>query len=297
MYDKIPFCYINQKYAKVLAKKFGRLSNFLAEHFGNIETNINQTDLKLNVKQFLILIFINAIMISFFSFLFLFILLWVTETRTGLELFSFSFSLGIAIGFLLFIVSLRSPSMIAGKKAQDIEKNLVFALKDILLNLNAGVPIHKAFISIANSNYGALSEEFAKVGRKIQTGTAIDVAIEKMALSIKSDFLKRALWQVVNVLRSGSSLKDALKSIIVDILNEQKSKIKDYAGELNMWSLVYMIFAVAVPTIGTTLLLIMSSFGAVSVGQSHLMIFGGVCVVVQWIVIGLIQSRRPVVEI
>ena len=125
----------------------------------------------------------------------------------------------------------------------------------------------------------------------------IEDALEKMASSTSTDFLRRAVWQIVNTLKAGASLKGALRSIIDDLTAEHKNRIRDYSRELNLWSLMYMLFAVAIPTIGATMLVILSSFAGIGVSRGMFIAFLALNFALQFILIGFVKSRRPVVDV
>ena len=131
----------------------------------------------------------------------------------------------------------------------------------------------------------------------MNTGTPVDNALEEMALTSSSEFLRRAVWQLVNTLKAGASLQGALNSIISDLTADQSTRIKDYGRELNLWSLIYMLFAVAVPTMGATLLVILASFAGAGISQEMFIAFIAINFIVQFIIIGFVKSRRPVVNI
>ena len=54
-------------------------------------------------------------------------------------------------------------------------------------------------------------------------------ALEKIALESKSEYLRKTVWQIVNSLRAGASLKGTLKEIINSLTLDQRIKINNYA--------------------------------------------------------------------
>lgn len=72
---------------------------------------------------------------------------------------------------------------------------------------------------------------------------------------------------MINSIKSGSNIKKTLKSITKELSSEQRTKIANYSRELNLWSLIYMLFAVAVPSIGSTMLVILSSFAGFGIDR------------------------------
>ena len=135
-----------------------------------------------------------------------------------------------------------------------------------------------------------------EAAKKIQTGMSVETAFEEMAKNNDSKHFKKVIWQIINTIRAGASLREALTSIISDLQDSQRSKIVNFANELNLWSLIYMLFAVAIPSIGTTMMVILSAFGGAELTQGTFILFVSLCACIQFAIIGFIKARRPVVE-
>lgn len=293
MAQRIPFVYFPQRVAKILSKKMRPLTGLVKRIMPGLDRDIKVLDFDMDTDSYITLVLFNSLLWFFFASSLLFILINVTGARTFLESIYFGLGLGAFILLLIFAVTLRYPTIESGKKVEDINKNLVFALKDLLLQVSAGMSLYDAFVAVSNSSFGEVSLEFETAAKQIQSGMPMDKALESMALRSNSDYLKRTVWQLVNVLRSGSNFKAALRVVIDDLLHDHKERIKRYGQELNMWSLLFMMFAVAIPTIGSTVMLIMTSFSGASLSKSTFIVFVLMCLAVQYIIIGLIQSRRP----
>ena len=94
-------------------------------------------------------------------------------------------------------------------------------------------------------------------------------------------------------MQSGASLQTALNSVVAVLLGYQFRSIKDYAAELNLWLMLYLLLAAAVPTLGITFLVILSSMSGTSIGQGH--IYGAIAgsFLFQAMLIGFIKTRVP----
>jgi len=195
-------------------------------------------------------------------------------------------------GFLIYY-----PHIMARKIGELVDKDLVYALKDLSLQVGSGVSLYDGMANVARTDYGAVSREFETVVKEISTGESEDAALEKMALRTESEFLRKVIWQLVTALRSGSSMQGALKGLVKSVQEFQHAQIKDYASELNLWTLMFMIFAVAIPGLGSTLLVVLSTFGGMQVTETIFMSIIGFCFVVEFVIVELIKSRRPPVHI
>jgi len=296
MKKRVPFIYFPERKAKNLTNKLGFLSGFINKLSPSLEKNLITSDLGIRKDEYAILIFLNAFSWFMGAGLFLFALIVALDARTVEDAVYFSFGLGFFLFLLIFLITLRYPSVVSGKEAELIEGNLIFALKDLLLKVSAGTQLYDALVAVANSNYGAVSKQFERVAKQVQSGRPLDKALESMALRTSSEYMKRTVWQLVNVLKSGSNLKIALKIVISEQMQNHKEKIRSYAQELNLWSLIYMIFAVAIPTIGLTMMLILTTFAGFELTEVFFVVFALICLFIQYAIIGLIQSRRPAIN-
>jgi pilus assembly protein TadC len=197
----------------------------------------------------------------------------------------------------MFTFFLYYPRILARKLAESVDKDLVFALKDLLLQLSSGVTLFNALVNVANAGYGSVSKHFDLAVKDINAGEAIDRALEKVAARTESEFMRRAVWQMVTALRGGASLEGALRSVIEVLRIQQATAIKRFSGELNLWSLLYLIFAVAVPGLGSTVLIVVSAFGGVRVSEFTYITIVSLAFIVQILIVGLVKSRRPAVQI
>ncbi len=279
---------IPEKISCKLSKPFMGIGSSLSGLFAGVKYDVELAGIEMGPEEYFAGILLNGI-IYFAAFFVLLLLLGSSLPESALY--------SLLIFFIMFTALIKYPKITAGKKAEQLEKNLVFALKDLLLQLSSGISLYSCLVNISKSNYGIVSGEFEKAAKAINAGVPVEQALEKLALGTSSEFLRRSAWQLVNTLKAGASLKGALRAIIDDLTIEQKSRIKDYARELNMWSLIYMLFAVAIPTIGAVLLVVLSSFAGLGISRGIFIAFIMANFAVQYILIGFVKSRRPIVNI
>ncbi|MCX6775917.1 MAG: type II secretion system F family protein [Candidatus Micrarchaeota archaeon] len=255
----------------------------------------------------------NALAWALIIFLLLFALSYakgsITLTETGdngLEELSFfgrleglvDASRWIIIGsmlafFVFFSLFSYYPRILARKIVEDVDKDLVYALKDLLLQISSGVPLFDAMVNISKSGYGVISKEFRRTVQDINAGEMQERALEKMALRTESEFLRRTIRQILTALKSGASLQAALKSVIKNLQQFQYSQVKSYTYELNLWVLLFIIISVAVPSLGITLLVVLSTFGGVSIDEGFIMGLVAFCIFCEVALVEFIKSRRP----
>lgn len=204
---------------------------------------------------------------------------------------------GLSISLLLFFYYWAYPKILSEKVAQQEEKDLIFVLKDLLLQMSAGVPLYDAVQTLSFAGYGAVSESFGRVVREVKLGKTLESALENLALSTKSGYMRKTVWQLVNGYRAGANLQAILRDLVRDLTLRQRDLIKSYSQELNMWTLVYMMFAVVAPTIGATMLVVLSTVAGGGVTPATFVLLAVSCFLIQIVLIGFVKSRRPMVRI
>jgi flagellar protein FlaJ len=294
--NKPPLMMVPLDLAKKLAFPFLGVSFRLKRFFPELKQELNAAEIKMEDYEYLAISIVNILFYYFLFFGLLFVLSYQIQLKPLLDALKQTFLYCLGIGLLISFALVRYPSIMAGKRAEQINKNLIFALRDVLMQISSGISLYNSFVNVSKAGYGLVSEEFEKVAKAINTGTPVDEALKIMAVSTKSDYLKRITWQIISTIKAGSSLKGALRAVVKELTREQKSMIRDYAHELNLWSLIYMLFAVAVPTIGAVMLVILSSFAGMGINNNLFIGFIVLCFLVQYVLIGFIKARRPVVQ-
>ncbi|MFH1399860.1 MAG: type II secretion system F family protein [Candidatus Woesearchaeota archaeon] len=290
MTTHVPFLFISPDFVSKHLKPLRGIGKKIGRFFPTLPKNLKHADMDCSATDFIIAAILSAALISI---LFAILILVLAPAENALKM---SLGYSFAVLFLFVVVITQYPSIIAKKIADQIDKHLMFAVKDLLLHTASGTSLYNAIVHVSQSDYGIVSKEFDAVARKIESGRTTDSALEELAETTESVYLKKVIWQIVNTLKSGSNLKEALSSIVNDLTMTQRADIMSYANELNLWSLIYMLFAVAAPTIGITMMIILSSFTDMGISPASLIMFFMVTLMIQIMIISLIKSRRPVVE-
>jgi len=235
-------------------------------------------------------IFSAGIVAFFLGFMFFFI------TLIGAEL-SIFFLLGmVALAFVCALAFyLYYPTIMLRKIAQMTDNELVFALRELSLQIESGVTLYNAMLNVAQGNYGYASRAFAVTVRDINNGVSEKKALERMALRSRSEYLKKIVWQLLTALDSGAPLNDTLRKIVDNLMVDRRQLVKDFSASLNFLVLMYMLVAAAIPSIGMTFLILLSTFSGIGLGEeAYLVILFGTFLG-QIGLIGYINSSRPAV--
>jgi Flp pilus assembly protein TadB len=203
-----------------------------------------------------------------------------------------SFPVVLMMGFFTFV---SIPNIRTKRRTRKLEKNLPYALRDILIQINSGIPLYQAMVT-ATEGYGEASKELNRIVRDVDGGKSMVVALEESIVRNPSERYRRAMWQLSNSIRSGTDISGTLSSVVDAIIKEQKIEIEKYGEELNPYILVYLLVAVIGPALGITGLIVISSFTGTAVNfQLYVGILFGL-VVIQVFFLNLIKSKRPEVR-
>ncbi len=209
------------------------------------------------------------------------------------QILHISIAIGIGIWSVFLLLHLIYPGIVIRKVAAKETKDLLFALREIMMNVESGVPLFDAMKNVARGNYGYISKDFEKIVKDIEGGVPEREALRQLAISTESEFLKRAVWQLVNALESGASISSALPSIIDSLEGQTYRDIRGYSSNLNFLMLIYMISAAVVPSMGITFLVLLSAFSSFGVDIQTISTLVAVSGVIQLVMIGYMSSTRP----
>lgn len=216
----------------------------------------------------------------------------ITGASTTTKIGAVSFPLLSIMGFLTFA---KYPQIKTKRRTRELEKDLPYALRDILIEIKSGVPLYEAMRTVI-SGYGEASEEFKMIVKDVDGGKSMINAIEESIVRNPSEQYRRAMWQVNNSIKSGTDVEVTLESVVDSIVKDQKLKIEKYGQELNPYILVYLLLAVVGPSLGITMMIVMSSFTGMSIDR---ILYLGVLfalIVAQIFFLNLVKSKRPEVK-
>jgi flagellar protein FlaJ len=280
--------------AMKLSRRFLGIGETLSHMFPGAAFHLEQSGYDFDEREWMALAFFTAL----FYFLILagpLSLLTIAAKIEPIRAIGISFLVGFVIGFVSLIYLAMYPKLSVTRKVNQIEHYLPYGLHHLLIEVRSGVPLYNALVSIAQSNYGMLSGEFKRAVNEINTGKSEIAALEMLAKDNPSLYFRRVIWQMVNALKSGADIGQTIKQIVDNLSEEQRISIKKYGAQLNPLALMYMIFCVIFPTLGITFLLVISSFIGIGFDVQYLLIgILAFLMMFQFMLIGLIKSRRPV---
>ncbi|HLC36099.1 MAG TPA: type II secretion system F family protein [archaeon] len=287
--QSIPFVPIPFPVLKRLVAPFTGVGSIISETLFFLDIQLKQANIKIDKNVYGAIIFF-----VFFLYFIVFTLIFLAITFfSGNEGFILSPIVGFFFSAIVAVQLISYPSIIVKRRVREIEANLIFALRTVLIQLRAGVPLFDSIKTIASGNFGAISHVFKKAIEKIQTGENEEQVLQDLASENPSWFFRRTIWQLVNGLKTGANVADVLQEIISSMNSAQSVQIQEYGGSLRFFSLIYMMLGVIIPAIGITFLILISSFPQVQITEMFYLVFLVVLVLGQVMFLGAVKSKRP----
>jgi len=289
---RIPLLFIPLSSAKMFGTRFKGLGNRFVAFYPPVRYDLKDLDINLPVDQYGAAAFFSAAIWAFLLSLFALLFLSTIDINIGLRLLLiFLISIVMFAGFSLFY--LFYPGMMLKNMGAMIDRELIFVIRDMIIQMSSGIPFFTVLENVGNSNYQYLSEEIRNVLISVKSGTPLINALENMALHTQSKFLKKISWQLVTSIRAGADLTSTLKGISKMLVDYQFSMSKAFNSELNFIILIYMMVSAVLPTIGMTVMVIFSVFGLLGITPDFLMLVVFASFFGQLLIIAYVQVKRP----
>ena len=289
----IPFVPFRLDVALKFSRSFLWLGSKLSALNPYLPQKLVEAEILLKDREYLSI----AIFSSIYWFCILFSILTFLPALAGKNFINISLPLSLLVSFVAYLYISFYPNLVASRKSRDIERNLLFVVRHLYVQVRSGVSLFDAMVAVSKEDYGIISKEFEKAVKEISTGKEQTAVLEEMALRVSHTGFKRIIWQIVNSLKSGADISKVLSVIANELSQEQRVKIRKYGSQLSPYALMYLMLTVILPTLGISFLIILSSFSGVQIPETFFFLILGIIVLFQVMFIGMIKSGRPSVEV
>lgn len=202
----------------------------------------------------------------------------------------------IVLCVLIFEYGLITLKAKIRQREREIDKEILFVGRYLLVKLYSGRPLLNALIETANSK-GVAAKYIQEIVDDISTGNAIEAALQNAMNYSPSEKLRKVLFHINNAMQLGIDVTKPLESVLEEITQEEELEIKKYGKKLNTLVIFYMLAAVILPSLGVAIFIVISSFISLSIGFNGLMAFVMFIVILEFIFITLFKSIRPNVNL
>ena len=254
----------------------------LARHIPGLSDKLHQAGIPDSPEEYVKKLFFTSVMLSFALTLVFFI-------------FFFFFSVILLIPIitpLTFLYLTKYVDLKIETIRKRIDEEIVYAGRFLIIELESGVPMDKAFESL-QKNYRVVGAYFGDIINRVYLGTNMEEAINDTLITSPSPTLRRILWQLLNSLKTGSDVAGAISSVIDQIVKEQQIAVKEYGKKLNPLAMFYMMVSVIIPSLGTTMLVVIVTFIGINLSLVVLLAIAAFIGFIQLMFLSIIKSSRP----
>ncbi len=284
----IPFVPFPMRKAIKESKVFERFGNVIWKMNPSLKLHLYQAEIRLHPKVYSSIIALTTT----FYFGVLTMLIFLVSLIAGSPDIVLPLLVGSVFSVFIFFYLIRYPRLVAIRRMKNLESDLLNALEHILIEIKSGVPLFNAILSVSQG-YGEISDEFRTIVMEINAGTSTIEAFQRASLRNPSLHFRRAIWQLTNSMKVGGDLSCVLESIVRSLTQDQMIAIRKYGQELGPYTLIYMMVAVIMPSLGITFMIILSSFSGMVVPPIIFPLIIVVLAIFQYFYMGIIKTKRP----
>ncbi len=145
------------------------------------------------------------------------------------------------------VIIVMVPKQRAVARGNAISLELPFALRHMSTEIRAGIGLYRTIQAIAVSNYGELSEEFARVITEVEEGTDTQEALKHLALRTQSKALRNALIHIIRALKTGGNLSENMSDIAEDVSFNLRLAVSEFGQRMNFFGVIFIFGAIVMP--------------------------------------------------
>lgn len=213
----------------------------------------------------------------------------------GLHALPLAPAIALLIALFIAVTQLNYPRVFHARRQRNIEKNLISGLQDMLVQLNAGIPLFNILVNLSSADYGELSVECKKAVREMNAGAPQIEVLEHLSEQNESPYFRRTLWQLSNGMRAGSDISIIIRENVRALNEEQLIQIQNYGNKLNPLIMFYMLISVIIPALAVVFLTLLSSLVNLAASSTYALFISLFVFVMllQSMFVGLVRSLRP----
>ena len=265
------------------------LAKSLTSYFPSLQKKLNISGINKTSEEFLQGVLISSLSASVAISL-VFLLIFYT--------FQIPIYYSLFILLIMFVFSfyntLHIPDIRLLKKKREIEYDLVYGIRQLIIEVNSGVPLFDAMVSLTKG-YGQLSKEMKKIVERTTLGEPLSLVLKDEAEKTPSLAFKRVLLQIANETVSGADVASSLSALIDQIVKDQIIEVKEYGHKLNPIVMFYLVMGVIFPTLGITFIIILLSFvsNGLVIPFLYLVLLAFLIGLFQLMFLGFVETSRP----
>lgn len=291
MAANIPFSLLPPRMLENLSKKFSNLGTAIAAFTPFLKDSLLQAGYEYSAREYAAMAFTSALINSLLAGG---LLAFIGVAAKNASILPVALLIAVVASAATLFTALYYPQIISTRRMRKLEMQLIPATRQLLIEVKSGVSLFNAMASIS-SEYGEVSKEFSKIVQRINSGTPELEALAESSTANSSHQFRRILWQISNALKVGSDVGRVIELQIDELTRERVDQIRRYGQELSPWTMIYMMAAVILPSLGVTMLIVVVGFLDVAVPKTILAAVLAGLIGFQLFFMNFVNSRRPAI--
>ncbi|NQU78996.1 type II secretion system F family protein [Candidatus Woesearchaeota archaeon] len=148
--------------------------------------------------------------------------------------------ISLSIGWMQFWLDFFMFS----KKQKELESMFPEFVRNLVGSIKSGMPVSKAIIYVAKSDYGALTPHIVKLANQVEWAIPVHKALGTFANETNNGVIKRSISTVIEAELSGGNMEDVLETVTKSVIEIKKIKLARKAGIHSQLVQSYIIFIV-----------------------------------------------------
>jgi pilus assembly protein TadC len=272
--------------------------HFVYRKYPNLRKNLLMAHMKVSPLDFIKKALFNALLFALvLSVMATFFISSALVTNDVLIPLPVVWILGLVVLFplsytFIFSLFLNAPLASISRRRKDIEKEVLFAGRFLLIKLNSGQPLLNA-LTDASRSYGVASKYFKEIVDDITLGMPLEEALTRAMNLSPSPAFKKILFQINNALLIGVDVTETLSSVLDEVTSEQVTLIEAYGNKLNSVAMFYMLAAIVGPSLGLTIFVVVAGMIGFQINFTLYALLWIFVVFIQVFFIRVFKSIRP----
>ncbi len=290
---RIPFVLLNYRSMEETGRRMKGLAKVVGSIRPKLGKELEALEIPIRGEYYSIGAFFSALIYGLLAFDLVMFALTYSATMPMNSMIRFGAAAGLSLFMAFFMLHLYYPVIIVRKISARSDKDLLYALREVMLSINSGIPLFDSIKNVSLGSYGKVSLDFGMIVRQVESGTPMKDALRNQALLSESEFFKRAMWQMINALETGASMSTAMPGIVDALETQTYRNIRTYSSNLNFLMLIYMLVAAAIPSLGITFLVLLSAFSGFGISLDKIIGLVAGAAIGQLLLISYMSSTRP----
>jgi archaeal flagellar protein FlaJ len=258
----------------------------IAHNFPHLKDDLRKAHIKQRPDMFVKKTLKLSAMFGLGSIIFLFFIFELA----GISLFWLILAAPLGV-FACFLFFMMSPKNIIAQRRRELDREVLFAGRFLLVKVNSGRPLLNALIE-GSQSYGVASKYFKEIVDDVNLGTPIEHALDNAVRYSPSEKFRKVLFQINTALKVGIDVSIPLTNVIEEITEAQLTEIRRYGKKLNSLALFYMLLAIVMPSVGMAVFVVVGGLLGLPIERNLFLVVVGALVIIQLIFISLFKTTR-----